>query len=318
MIALSVALLAGCEESATEPTESRFGQVGRIQIEVSTPVLGQLGELNESLIWNSNGPWVLAERVSYRREQGGEHLRRSERNPSQLAQEYATFIRALSDSDDFRLFDGLSQELQPTCQPPLSRVTLVIRDDVREETARWIRCARGTLFDLHPADAGPDPGASRLISAGESLRLATLGADREAVYQGTLPFAILDRGEDSPARPEASRVFLSSGTQPPPAFLEFWEDHAGEGAFAPNVDWANEAVILAAVGERQEAGETVEVRRVLPEAFAARVEVVQRVRGNFCAPAARRGYPYQLVVVPRAGVPMEFAQPQVERVHCEF
>lgn len=312
--------LAACEESSTQPGEPRFGQQGRIQVEVSSAIAEGQGELNESLIWNSNGPWVLAERVSYRRILGGEHVRRSERNPGQLAQEYATFLRELHEAAEFRLLDGdLPQDLQPTCAPSQSRVTFVIRDDQRGESVRWVRCASGTLFELTPAEAGPDEGASRVAAAGRSLRLLTLGVERESVYDGTLPYATLDRGADSPASPENPRVFLSFTGEPPQTFREFWAEHAGEEALLPNVDWGSEAVVLAAVGERQEAGEAVEVRRVLPQqGFSTLVEVVQRVRGNFCAPAATRGFPYHIVVVPVVALPIEFVQPRVERVSCGF
>jgi len=75
-------------------------------------------------------------------------------------------------------------------------------------------------------------------------------------------------------------------------------------------------VILAAVGRRLEAGDSVKVRRVLPIDQGTRIEIVERVPGDFCSPAAREGYPFHLVVAPRAQAPIQFADPIVERVPC--
>ena len=79
-------------------------------------------------------------------------------------------------------------------------------------------------------------------------------------------------------------------------------------------------VLLVAVGERQEAGIQVQVRRVLSlgAGNGTRVEVTERVPGDFCSPAGRETHPYQIVVIPSGGLnmPIEFTAPVLERIPC--
>jgi hypothetical protein len=78
-------------------------------------------------------------------------------------------------------------------------------------------------------------------------------------------------------------------------------------------------VLLVAVGDRDEAGVQVRVRRILSLGTGGtRVEVTERVPGDFCSPAARETHPYQLVVIPSGGVgfPIEFTAPLLERIPC--
>ncbi len=102
--------------------------------------------------------------------------------------------------------------------------------------------------------------------------------------------------------------------------MAFWEAHAGPVATLPRVDWGSELVLLVAVGLRREAGDVVRVRRILPlgQGNGTRVEVIERVPGDFCSPASVRIYPFQIAIVPAEDIhlPIEFTQPVLERVPC--
>ncbi len=309
--------LGACESDPVDTGELAFAQVGQIQVQVQSAVAGGVGGLEETFSWRSEGPWVLAERISYDGQIGGETVRRPVLNPGELAPEYASLIQQLNATPGLRLFSEESpQQLNPECGALRSRVTVTLRDEVRGEEARWIRCADGTFFSTTPGSAGPDAGASRVVTAVQLSRFFTLGSDAISSYVGSLPFRTLAIGEDSPARPPGSRVFRSDDTQPPAGWLEFWGTHAGSSEQAPEVDWQRDMVVLAAVGRRLEAGDSVQVGRILPIDEGTRIEVVNRVPGDFCSPAAREGYPFHLVVAPRAEAPIQFADPIVERVPC--
>lgn len=75
-------------------------------------------------------------------------------------------------------------------------------------------------------------------------------------------------------------------------------------------------VLVAAVGERHEAGDSVEVRRVVPADGGTLAEAFERVPGNFCSPAERTHVPFHVVVAPLAPLPVTFPEIVVERVPC--
>ncbi len=322
---LVAVVVGGCGADGVLDPTGHFGQNGRIQVEVTSLLPGdaQTGRLDEILIWASNGPWLLTERVSYEGNLGGEALRASRLNPGDLAREYASLVQQLNQTQGLRLFGGaVPQDLEPQCGGtlPSTRVVFIIEDDVRGEVARWARCAEGTLFSFEPGSAAPDAGAARVITAGQLTRFFTLGEASASSYGGTIPFAALEQGEDSPAREEVSRAFVSSDGEVPDDFILFWREHAGPVASLPRVDWASEMVLLIAVGLRRERGNVVRTRRVLPlgAATGTRVEVLEQVPGDFCSPAAANIYPFQLVLVPTEDVqlPIDFTDPRVERVPC--
>jgi hypothetical protein len=288
--------------------------------------------MDEILIWASNGPWLLTERVSYLGNGGGETIRSSRLNPGELAREYGSLIRQLNEAPGLALLDGsVSQELDPACGTgglPFTRVTFTIEDEASGESAVWTRCAEGTYLPsnasdprnlIAPGNAAPDAGAARVITAAQLVRSFTIGDLAVSTYRGTFPFASLEQGEDSPAERPAPQVFATSGAEPPQSFVDFWAEHAGPDAPLPRVSWQTEMVLLVAVGDRDEAGVQVRVRRILSLGTGGtRVEVTERVPGDFCSPAARETHPYQLVVIPSGGVgfPIEFTAPLLERIPC--
>src|SRR5687767_11303291 len=90
-LATAGALLLGaaaCDDGGTLPVTLRFGQIGEVRLHVSTPLVGS-GELQQSLTWNSAGPWQLTEAILYRTEFGDDNTSRSTAPPEVLAGNYA-------------------------------------------------------------------------------------------------------------------------------------------------------------------------------------------------------------------------------------
>jgi hypothetical protein len=131
------------------------------------------------------------------------------------------------------------------------------------------------------------------------------------VYSGSVPFSTLDRGEDSFAELGTSFAFTSALGWP-----EFWRSHVGREEAPPVVDFERDMVVIGGVGQRLEAGDSVEVRRILQIDGGTLTEVVERVPGDFCSPAARLHVPFHIVLAPQTDPPLLFPEAQVERVPC--
>jgi hypothetical protein len=71
-----------------------------------------------------------------------------------------------------------------------------------------------------------------------------------------------------------------------------------------------------AVGLRGEAGDSVEVRRVVETNDGTLITLYERVPGDFCSPAARDHYPVHVIVAPRTRLPILFSEVVIERVPC--
>lgn len=309
--ACTALLLAGCDDTApTTPGTSRFGQVGVVEMSLVAPLPLESGRLEQRLTWTSAGDWTLREEIFYRGVSGDATLRELEGDRAVSAGVYAQWIAQVNEAPGLDLFDGVVDPgLDPDCPPSRSRVTLRIVDESRDRTETWTRCAPGSLGNLTPTGSGPDPAAARVINATVLLRDYTVGQGFRSVYRGSLPFATLARGEDAPLVFAEPTVFDTEQ-----AYLNYWNAISAEPA--PPVDFASETVVLAAVGLRNEAGDSVEVRRVVPVETGTIVEVVERVPGNFCSPASRIQAPYHLVVAPRVAEPVRFTELRVERVPC--
>ena len=310
-----VAAAAGisCADDGTRPDDLRFGQIGRVLIEVSAPLGVGVGELQQILSWRSDGPWESAERISYRGRLGDETVARSRDDPGMLARSYASWIALVNDDTPLKLFleAALHSGLDPTCAQHQSRVTVRILDGQRADSTSWTRCAGGSLGSLTAEGAGPDPTAGRVVQAAQLVRDYTVGADFVSAYFGSLPFATLDRGEQSNARMSVPRVIEDAQT-----WAAFWDEHSGGSSTAPAVDFATELVLVAAVGTRPEAGDSVEVRGVLPVGFGTQVTLWERRSGNFCTPAARSHAPFHVVLAPQVPRPIFFSVVDVDRVPC--
>jgi len=295
----------------TNPGALRFGQIGGVRVELEAPLRLGVGTLRQVLAWESSGEWTLQESISYRDLPGDEDIRTHPGQPSLFAEGYASLITQLNDVPGQKLFiEELSQELEPPCGQTRTRIRFEIRDDVKGEEASWTRCADGSLANLTTLDAGPDAAASRVVLAALLARNRTLGETFASAYAGSVPFGTLERGDDTPSGLEAPAVILSRSE-----WQSFWRSHAGDRE-APAVDFAEEMVIVGAVGPREEAGDSVEVRRILQVDLGTLTEVYERVPGDFCSPAARTHVPYHIVVAPRTPAPIRFADVRVELVSC--
>lgn len=313
---LMLLAIVGCGDTTTVVPTPRFAQVGEIRIDVERPSPGANGLTQATLVWRSSGRWALVERIVYRGETGDERVLNSRLNPGQLTTEYQTLNRQLNENPGLRLIGEVDDDLIPQCTGPRSRVRVTMVDTHRDEIAQWTRCTEGDLFGLSSAAAGPDPEASRVISAAQLVRSFTLGDQSRSAFEGSIPFATIDRGEDSPARPEEPRVFLSEEGVQPEGWLDFWQRHAGPDEPLPSVDWTEEMILVGSPGLRIEAGYRARVRRVLPVGTATRVEMLEEIPGDFCSPAARDRYPYHIVVAPLGPRPVSFSEPQTLRVPC--
>ena len=344
-VALSALVLlsgiAACgSDGGTQPGSLRFGQVGEIRVTVVQPLIvvssglntnqvSTEGELQQVFTWSSSGAWQLRESVSYQGVVGDEDLAQSPSNPAFYQGAYAALITQLNDNAATKLFvAGLDPDTVPDCFgegiESRSKVIVQIDDQTTGERVRWTRCADGTLGELTPEGAGPDADASRVVQAAVLARDFGLGAQWQSKYIGTLPFATLERGEDSKAAGLTGPLVFRQGTGPtaqtnaPEAFASFWRQHKGGGdAPPPQVDWQNQMVLVGAIGPVQEAGDSVEVRRVVGDVLGTTlVEIYERQPGDFCSPASKVQTPYHIVVAPRVSTLVRFATPRVERVPC--
>ena len=317
VVALMIAVFsAACgDDNGTGPNTFRFGQIGEIQVTLETPIGFPVGgTLSQTLRWESSGAWSVFEEITYRGLVGDETLVRSVGDPFAYVASYAQLITTVNSVDGLKLFipDPLFQPgiTVDECGPTRTRMTFSIVDVPRDSTATWIQCARGSLSEIRTLDAGPRPEAARLVMATQAARDATFGRERLSAYHLSEPFGTLARGEDTETAPSAPFVISDEA-----AWSEFWLDHAGSST-APEVDFETEMVIVAAVGERGEAGDSVEVRRILQVDDGTLAHLSERVPGDFCSPVARSHYPFHIVVAPQTPEPIRFAEVGVERVSC--
>jgi len=318
-----VILSGACDENGgLQPPPLRFGQVGQVRIQVITPLGVGQGELEQSLVWRSGGSWQLDETIRYRGLEGDRTRKSSGADASSFASAYATFIAQVNEASGLRLFlPELDPTLQPACGIASSTVAVEIQDEPRRESVRWVRCGNGALSVLTPQGSGPDVNASRVVAAAITAHTSTQGSGYRSPYLGSLPFGTLDRGEDSGVALDRSLFFrpvtgVGGVPQAPESWAPFWANHTRGSLPLPEVDWSREMVLVAAVGLRNEAGDSVRVQRVLQTSDGALVELLERVPGDFCSPAARRQYPFHIVVTPVTPSGIQFGEPRVQRIPC--
>jgi hypothetical protein len=313
---------ASCDGNGIQPDNLRYGQVGSIQVvleaplhEAMAPLQLNVGRLRQTLEWGSSGAWTLQEVISYKGQVGDEDFRRNPGEASQYALDYFQVITQLNEVGPQKIVDfpDLSPEpdtIPDACGVTYTRITFTIRDDARNDSTTWIRCAQGSLGNLATANAGPDAAAARIAQAVIVARNGTLGEGFSSVYAGSVPFATLARGTNLTTADRSSVVLTDSAS-----FRSFW-GQAGGGKPQPSVDFAKEMVVLGVVGERDEAGDSVEVRRIVQVNQGSLIEVWERIPGDYCSPVARTHVPYHLVVSPRTEGPLRFAEAQKVVIPC--
>lgn len=311
-LALACTLL-GCQDGMGPTDGQRFGQLGEVRVDLVSPQ-GEAGELRQTLVWRSSGEWRLSESLWYEGRLGERHDVASSGDPVLSAGEYAQWITLVNETTGIEIigYEPLDEDLDPACRPFQTRLTLSISDEVLDETRDWIRCAERSLASLDPRGSGPDAAAGRVVQAVQIMRDRTVNAgdDFRSAYAGSLPFATLLRGEHLTADVPGGGVIRNRKS-----WSAFWAA-VHETDELPAVDFENEVVLVGVLGRRDEAGDSVEIRRVLPVQIGTKVELVERVAGDFCSPAAFPHIPFHVVVSPTIPAPVEFNAMPVERVPC--
>lgn len=315
-----VAALAStaCTDETIVLPAPRFAQIGELRADVQF-LLPQEGRVEATILWKSDGAWVLVERIYHRGTLGAEVTRSSSRQSSvrDLATAYASLVQQLNDNPGLRLPGEGIPPLVGTCPPDRARVLFSMADDFRNERLFWERCALGNLFTLSAITAGPDPAASRIITAVQLVRSFTVGDLERSVFQASLPFAQLAQGIAPRSLPSEPRLFLGDGGRAPASWEAFWTSlHPASGVPLPDIRWGSEFVLFLVDGDRREAGHQLSVRRILPVGSQTLVEIVETVPGDFCTPAFVTQRPYQLVRIPMAQVPLQFGQIILQRRPC--
>lgn len=316
-------LLTGCDP--TGPGFFRFGSDGWVRVTVEVPLQGGTGWMQQVLTWNSEGAWKLDEEIGYDGVVGDRSLMRNPGLPYAYAANYLSLLHLVNDHRGTRLW-GLSNWIAD-CGIGRSRVRFLIGDNMLDEEREWVRCApkAAPLRLLSTEGVRPgDDGAERVVQVAMRARDFTLGAsfDRYA-YTGSLPFATLERGTETGMDLDEPRLFRSGNdgneSEAPRDWLDFWDEHAGgSGRRPPDIDWAREMAVVATRGERDEAGDSIEVRRVLVVGAdrGVKFEIVRRVPGNYCAPADRVIWPYHIALTTRSVTPVSYGS-RTERVPCD-
>ena len=274
------------------------------------------GTLTQDLLWKSSGEWTLHESIEYRELLGDASVERSQGDGSLFALAYVSVVEQINTAQGLTLFndslapDTLPRDSLPPCDSIQSRITVTLRDEAKGDSIAWTRCADGSLTNLSPEGAGPDAWASRVVLATLLVREGTVGPKWRSTYLGSIPFGTLDRGGDSGSPITTPVTFIDQA-----GFSSFWARHA-PGRAPPAVDFSTDMVVVGLVGQRREAGDSVEVRRILQVEEGTVTEVVERAPGDFCSPVARRHVPYHIVVAPRTPIPHLFADVRVELVPC--
>ena len=311
--ALALVIVA-CLEAPVGPEDQPFGRVGEVRIEVWSPLSGGLGRLQYVVEWSSSGPWRSTERIFYQGRLGDETVALSSGDRTSLSRSYATWIDLVNDTPSVALFGQLlSSDLAPICPIPTSHVTVSIIDRIRDDTVSWSRCSESSLPTLSGEGAGPDPNASRVVQAAALVRNFTLGHQRGFRYQytGSMPFATVDRGDRSTEPLSVPRLIEDAQT-----WSSFWAELTGAEAPAPSVDFDVDLVLVAALGTRYEAGDSVEIRSVLPVRTGTQIQLWERRAGHFCTPARRTHVPYHVVVAPQVPRPIFFSNASLDTVPC--
>lgn len=345
----AMTLLPACQDGGGVTTPGNnvlFGLDGRIRMTFQglPSTLDTLGGIRQILTWESSGRWTFEEEISYRGVPGDRTVLAGPANAT--ADGYSSLVVQIGTSGgdlDF-VGDTLTLDGVPDCRGlvtgdlilPFVSLEFEVEDDIRTETRTWRLCTQ-TWLGGDGADrrirAVPDqpPLSLEVAAAAEITRDRTLTRDFGSTYRDSSPYQTLDRADDSGFPLEGPLVFIDGervGGGDVLSWDEFWAAH--KGGAVPAVDWSRDMVLVAAVGTRQELGDSIEVRRVIPAATNTVVEIAERIPGDFCSPLSREHRPVHIVATPRirslsAGEaedgggedrPVIFRDPVEERFSC--
>ena len=330
VITLSLTIIystfTACDPMGPGPGPLRFGSDGQVRVTVEVPLQGGIGWIQQVLTWNSDGAWKLFEEIGYDSVVGDETVFRNPGLPYLYAANYSSLLQLAIDNPGTKLWSP--PDAVAECGIGRSRVSILIRDNLDDEEREWARCAANAnaLGNLSTEGFEPDDGAARVIQIALRARDLTLGADFDGyAYTGSLPFANIERGTQPGKQMDKGVLVFQSPDdgdpgEEPEGWSRWWEEHTGGDRPAPRVDWSRDMVVVAAIGMREEVGDSVEVRRVLrtgdeTRVLRTKIEAVERVPGDYCAPARRIIWPYHIVVTPKG--PSAVFSLREERIPCE-
>ena len=319
-LTITYSAFTACDPTGPGPGLLRFGSDGQVRVTVEVPLQGGIGWMQQVLTWNSDGAWNLFEEIGYDSLVGDETVFPNPGLPYLYAANYSSLLQLAIDNDGTKLVD-LAQ-IDPECGIGRSRVSILIRDNGRDQEKEWSRCAANAnaLGNLSTEGFEPDDGTARVIQIALRARDLSLGEDfDEYAYAGSLPFATIERGTQSGIEFGEGLLFRSPDGEEPEEWIRFWEAHTGGNRARPQIDWARDMVAVAAIGWRDEAGYSVEVRRVLriggQQVTGTKIEAVEQVPGDYCTPPVRDIWPYHIVVTPRG--PLGSFSLRAEKIPCE-
>ena len=332
MITLSLTIIysifAACDPMGPGPGSLRFGSDGQVRVTVEVPLQGGIGWVQQVVTWNSDGAWTLYEEIGYDSVVGDETVLRNPGLPYLYAANYSSLLQLANDNPGTRLW--IPPDAIAECGIGKTRVSILIRDNTDNEEREWARCAANAnaLGNLSTEGFEPDDGAARVIQIALRARDFTLGADFDGyAYTGSLPFANIERGTQPGREMDKGVLVFRSPDEgnpgdEPEGWSLFWEEHTGGDRAPPQVDWSRDMVVVAAIGMRDEVGYAVEVRRVLrtgdeTRVLRTRIDAVERVPGDYCAPPERNVWPYHIVLTPKGpSAPTDFSLRE-EKIPCE-
>ena len=319
-------VITGCDPSLGPPGLLRFGSDGEVRVTVEVPLQGGVGWIQQVLNWNSDGAWKLYEEIGYDSVLGDDNIFRNPGLPYLYAANYSSLLHLAIDNEGTRLWEPPDQI--DDCGIGRSRVSILIRDNREDKEKEWARCAANAnpLANLSTEGFEPDDGAARVIQIALRARDFTLGDDFDRyAYTGSLPFATIERGtQPGEELNEGVLVFRTpddgNETDEPDGWSQWGQAHTGGERRPPEIDWARKMVVVAALGRRDFTGHTVEVRRVLlvgneTQVIRTKIEMVERIPGDYCTPARRNSWPYHIVAIPKG--PQEEYSLVAERIPCE-
>ena len=140
--------------------------------------------------------------------------------------------------------------------------------------------------NLPPSDPGPPPRPYEATGVEGDLEVRRLGGWSQSPYQQAERTVIRDQAA-------LDRLWASLGASEP----------------MPKVDFANDVVIVAALGQRPTGGYGISVRRAEVDEGRLRVEVLTTNPGRHCTTTAALTQPVEVVAVTAAKVePVEFVE----------
>jgi hypothetical protein len=147
--------------------------------------------------------------------------------------------------------------------------------------------------NLPPANPGPPASPYEATGTEGDLEVRPLGTWSQSPYQ------------------EAERTAIRDAE----SLARLWARLGGSEEL-PKVDFANDVVIVAAMGQRPSGGYEITVRRAAVEGGRLMVEVLSRSPGRNCMATMGLTQPVEVVAVAAAGVePVEFVERE-ERLDC--